>query len=201
MIALTMLKPYTKSFVLRIYPLVCLALASQAAATPHLDQSQTRGDYGFWFDREVQRWQEFAPSIPNLTGISILVSKRGNPGNLTIELTDRSFQILFRTTLADSSVPNGTTWVQASLPEPVRLDTETLYRIRVYSDRISTDPTERYFWAGSNTNNYGENARSSVYSAWQNFDFAFITYAIPDPVDVSALPLPAIKAALDRRKQ
>ena len=169
---------------------------SSIGAVTRVDQSQTLVDYGFWFDDQVPRWQEFVPSIPNLAEVSVWITKWGQPGNLTIEVTDRSFGVLRTVTLNESDVATG--WVLVSFAESLELNLNEIYRIRVFAERDSVDPTNRYFWRGSNTDNYQLGAKNSVYSSWPAFDFAFITRGTPNPVNVSGLSAPIVKAAIDR---
>ena len=181
------------------FALLLVLGTSSFGAASRIDQSQTRGDYGFWFDDLVPRWQEFFPSIPKLAEVSVWITKWGQPGNLTIEVTDRHFLVLNKVTLNERNVETG--WVLVSFAEPLELEVDERYRIRVYADQDSLDSENRYFWRGSNTDNYGLDARNSVYSAWPAFDFAFITHALPNPVNVSGLSAPMIKAALDEGNQ
>ena len=46
-----------------------------------LDQSQEVIDYGFWFTAAIPRWQEFIPTLNNLSNVEIHIGKIGSPGD------------------------------------------------------------------------------------------------------------------------
>lgn len=159
------------------------------------DQTQTLVDYGFWFESEVRRWQEFVPSEDRLERIDLWITKVGSPGNVYIQLTDTNFRLISSVKLQESDVTSG--WITVIFSEVLTLDVGRKYRINVFSDRVSPSPNNRYFWRGSNTNSYGRGALNDVIKSWPNYDYSFVTYC-PTEKAIN-LSLPLVKAAIDRR--
>ena len=57
-----------------------------ASAGEVVDQSQPTSNYGFWFEAGVVRWQEFIPTLDNLTAVRVLIFRQGNPGDIIVNL-------------------------------------------------------------------------------------------------------------------
>ncbi|MFX0091296.1 MAG: hypothetical protein ACFFBD_05985 [Candidatus Hodarchaeota archaeon] len=53
-----------------------------------VDQSQEGTNYGFWFEKDVVRWQEFTPQHSVLPRIDLYIDKRGSPGDMRVALND-----------------------------------------------------------------------------------------------------------------
>jgi len=137
-----------------------------------LDQAQEQVDYGFWFERTVERWQEFRPTGDKLAKIDIKVRRQGDPGNVLILLKTEAGTTLWRTSLVPRT---GVSWISTTIEPNISVEPERIYRIHVKSSQDSPDPSDRYFWHGKKNSTY-DRGRSSVDPSWPGFDFAFRTY-------------------------
>jgi hypothetical protein len=146
-----------------------------AAAT--LDQSQTRANYGFWFEQSVPRWQEFTPSMSQLHKVSLLVYRTGNPGDLWVAVERVSDgQRVWSTRVSASHVSTATAWLDVPVSPAVGLTPGTKYRLVVWGDSPSPNPSNRYFWRGQTNDNAYAAGDSCVERSWRGYDFAFRTY-------------------------
>ncbi|MDZ7725772.1 MAG: T9SS type A sorting domain-containing protein [candidate division KSB1 bacterium] len=151
------------------------------------DQTQAGHAYGYWFEKDVWRWQEFAPQLSVLTGLDIYICRNGNPGNLVCEIRTLSDSVLMRKVIDKGCTPVQD-WMHVFLGDSIRLNPGDIYRIYVSADSASGSPSNRYFWRGSNESDYNSGCRTSVSETHPDFDFAFRTYGRPAPMQVEADP-------------
>jgi hypothetical protein len=156
----------------------------------NLDQSQTGENYGFWFEDDVVRWQEFIPILDRVNAAEILVVKQGSPGNVIVELRTTTGTVLAQDTIAGADVPSAG-WVRAEF-SPVLVTPGTKYRIYVYGDANSPSPTTRYFWRGSTTSTYCPTCETDVSSGWPDYDYAFKTFGLHCEGETYRLYLPVV---------
>jgi len=140
--------------------------------TPILDQFQTATDYGFWFDDGARRWQEFKPTLGHVSAVEIYVQKAGNPGNVITEIRTVGGTVLAQKI---ANVPS-TGWFTVEFPAPVEVSPGTKYRIYVYADQDSPNPSQRYSWRGSVSSAYDSECLTDVSSGWSDYDYAFKTF-------------------------
>jgi len=174
---------------LTLLPVLLLAVAQPAIAQSEiLDQAQTKREYGFWFDDDVIRWQEFIPTLNNVTAVEVFMYKVGNPGNVIVEIRTTDGTTLAQKTIVEANVPTSD-WVRVEFSTPVSVSPGTKYRIYVYSDTDSPSTTNRYSWKGSNENpTYCPECKADVSGGWPDYDYAFKTYGAPLPLQKSVLP-------------
>jgi len=151
--------------------------AALAAPTDVLDQYQEGSGYGFWFDDETLRWQEFIPSYRFLSAVDVYISKIGNPGDVIVEIRTVGGVLLAQQTLAESAVPT-CGWASVELDGVVVLTPGTKYRIYVHSDTDSLSPDNRYTWRGNTASTYCPTCDTDASGGWPDYDYAFRTYAV-----------------------
>jgi len=147
---------------------------------PVLDQAQEEINYGFWFDDEMVRWQEFIPTLDNLQDVEVRIAKTGSPGNMIVQIRDGSgLTIIDQRTILESSIPStGSSWISvdfAQIPY-LGLVPGNTYRIYVLSSMDSTSPDDRYSWRGFTTSTYCLKCDTDVSSGKPDFDYSFRTY-------------------------
>jgi len=140
-----------------------------------LDQFQTGANYGFWFEDDVIRWQEFIPGLDDVTSIEVFIDKRGNPGNMIVEIRTTDETTLAQKTIVEAEAPSYG-WARAEFSAPVSVSPGTKYRIYVYSDTDSPSPDDRYFWRGNTASTYCPTCDTDVSGGWPDYDYAFKTY-------------------------
>ncbi|WP_287410006.1 hypothetical protein [Oceanithermus sp.] len=168
-----------KALLRRSSPVLALAmLALLAWAQPQdvpwpVDTAQPDWDYGFWFDKNTARWQTFAPAHPELRALAVYVDRMGDPGMVVVELQDPDGQALARV----SGKPERGGWLYLPFEKAVRVTPGRLYRIYVYSDRVSPNPRQRFFWRGIRSSRFCPVCTTDVASGWPQFRYAFVVYA------------------------
>lgn len=140
-----------------------------------LDQFQNGTNYGFWFDKEVVRWQEFIPTVNTLTAVEINVSKTGNPYDLVLEIRNAQDLSLATEKIPSFYVPQSG-WLRIYFTSPLQIQPGNKYRIVVYSNNDNSLIASRYFWSGNTSSEYCSECQNSVIESWTEFDFAFRTY-------------------------
>ena len=137
------------------------------------DQTQDLYDYGFWFEKNVVRGQEFIPTYNTLNQIELYLDIRGEAGDVIVEILDQEENILSTSTIEEENLTDG--WTVISFDQAISVNTNSKYTINVYSSEESLEPTNRYFWRGSNSSTYS-GVNNSVIDSWNDFDFAFKTF-------------------------
>lgn len=162
--------------------LVLFPVVSVLAQEEVIDQQQTGINAGFFFEDTVIRWQEFMPTLDNLSAIEINVLRQGDPGNILAEIRTLDDTLLGQEIIAEADVPSA--WLKITFSEVVSLEPGHKYRIYIYTDQDSPNPDNRYFWKGSDNSLYNPACSCDVQSAWPNYDYAFKTYGyLPVSVD------------------
>jgi hypothetical protein len=169
-----------------IIPNVTLTYRFQLCET--VDQAQPEADYGFWFEDDVIRWQEFVPSLDNVTSIEIIVGKNGAPGDVLIEVRTVDGTVLGQSSILEADVPAGAGWVTAEFTPPVLVSPGTKHRIFVYSDQDSPSPDDRYHWRGQVSSSYCPSCDTDVSSEWPDYRYAFKTYGLEPCLPAAAPP-------------
>ncbi|UCH96064.1 MAG: right-handed parallel beta-helix repeat-containing protein, partial [Candidatus Aminicenantes bacterium] len=144
-------------------------------STEILDQSQTKTDYGFWFDNDEIRWQEFKPTLNILSSVEVYLNINGKAGNVIIKIKDLNGNTLGSKTISESLL-SSSGWYKRSFSSPINLSDGKKYRIYVYSTQDSTSATNRYAWRGSTVSSYNSSCETDVSHLWSNYDYAFKTY-------------------------
>jgi hypothetical protein len=124
-----------------------------------LDQSQTGINYGFWFDDEVPRWQEFIPTGDNISTVDVYIKKNGNPGNVIAEIRSTDNVILAQETVYGGSIASSG-WVRFEFPNPVDLVQGNTYRLYIYADQDTLTVENIYFWRGDPDSMYCPSSQS-----------------------------------------
>ncbi len=167
-----------KAFAHRRSPVLVLAmLALLAWAQPQdvpwpVDSAQPQWDYGFWFEKNVPRWQTFFPTHPKLQALAIYVDRMGDPGLVVVELQTPDGQTLARV----AGKPKKLGWLYLPFEKAVRVTPGKPYRIYVYSDRPSPNPKQRYFWRGLISSPFCPECTTDVASGWPQYRYAFVVY-------------------------
>lgn len=139
-----------------------------------LDQFQEENGYGFWFEKEVVRWQEFKASQTSLAQVDLYIKKSGFPGNLQVAVKDGDI-ILWESSVSSNYV-SASGWVPILVEPQISLQPNHTYVIQVWADADSPDVKNRYFWDGVHNSDYTRGI-SSVEDAYPGYDFAFRTWA------------------------
>ncbi|MBN2394384.1 MAG: protein kinase [Anaerolineae bacterium] len=157
-------------------------LSSQASFTlacwgpETVDQMQTGMDYGYWFEDDVIRWQEFMPTLDNITAVEVGVSKAGHPsGNAIVQIRTEAGDLLGQGMGSEPTIP-ASGWVKISFATPIPITPGTRYRIYVYSDGDSPSADNRYFWRGNTNSTYCPSCQTDVTDSRPTYDYAFKTY-------------------------
>ena len=169
------------------------AWSSSNAPVGHIiDQYQPEKNYGFWFDDEVIRWQEFRPTLRSLNMLEVIIQKSGNPGDVIVEIQSEDGGSVLMQWVVDAADIPLSGWVQVSLCEPITLTPGAKYRIAVYAAEDSPSPANRYALRGSTTDSrYDSGCTNDVEGyGWTGFDYAFKTFGVP----YEAIFLPLVTA-------
>lgn len=160
-------------------------LASISYETQVMDQHQEGHNYGFWFEQDVRRWQEFAPTLDNLSRIDLLVLRWGYPGDVRVAVTDTEDVVLYQGVIREEDIPHhepydyGSDWVTHDLSSALSLTPGQKYRIRVWAELPSPTVDNRYFWSGHTDSGY-DCCWSDVDPAgsghWDGYDYSFRTF-------------------------
>ena len=165
-----------------------IAYTSNLASTsvvPVMDQYQEDYDYGFWFEQDVRRWQEFVPTLDDLSRIDLLVIRWGDPGDILVTVTGTEDNVLYEGAIPEEDIPRhepydyGSDWVSLELSSELPLVPGEKYRIHVWGEHGSPTVDNRYFWRGHTDSGY-ECCLSDVdrpaLSNWDGYDYAFRTF-------------------------
>jgi hypothetical protein len=155
-----------------------------------MDQSQTVADAGFWFDVGMVRWQQFYPSLNNITAVELFLLQAGFPGDVVLMIATDAGDSLITSRLDEDNVVDGD-WNRINLPRTVELTPGEPYRIYVASSQPSPGPDERYTWNGNHDSDYP--GITDVYDEEPLYDYAFITYGFDrqtgiEDMDIAVLP-------------
>jgi hypothetical protein len=151
------------------------ATGSTPAGLETVDQAQLGDDYGFGFEEESVRWQEFRPTLGNLTAVEIYVYRAGSPGDVIVDISDAEDDVLSTVTVPESSIALGWIWIHVDLPQAACTVPGTKYRIHVASSQDSPAPSDRYTWRGEVDSAYDSGCMTSVSTGWPTYDFTFKT--------------------------
>ena len=138
-----------------------------------IDQSQLIATEGFWFDEGEVRWQQFFPTLDNISSIELHIQKSGSPGNMIAQVATDFGDILSTLVVEEDNMP-ANDWVRANFPQTIDLVPGEPYRIYVSSSQPSPSPDERYTWNGNHDSDYP--GITDVYDEESFYDYAFITY-------------------------
>ncbi len=174
-----------KTTILIVTVLALFSAVSVIAQEEVIDQQQTDVNYGFWFENSVIRWQEFEPTLDNLSSIEIYFTKKGNPGNVIAEIRTVDDTLLGQEVIAEADIPSW--WLKIDFSEAISLETGSKYRIYIYSDQASPNVDNRYTWMGSKNSTYTPECSCDVQDDWPTYDYAFRTYAYL-PVSINDNP-------------
>lgn len=163
------------------------AVDSAATSCETLDQYQLVENYGFWFEDDVLRWQEFIPTLSYVTSVEVLIAKQGEPGGVIIEIRTQDEVVMARQMIPEADVPRWD-WTRAEFAVPVRVSPGSTYRIYVYSDTDSTSPENRYFWRGDQYSTYPGRCDANEVPLWPDYDYAFKSYG----ADLKLIYLPML---------
>jgi hypothetical protein len=141
------------------------------------DQSQESSNYGFWFEDDVIRWQEFVPTRPSLCQIDLYIHKVGEAGDILVEIKDSEEFIVWQGAIQQEEIMEG--WNAIPVTPYVNLTTNEHYYIYVFTNSDSPSPNNRYFWAGQTDSDYYDGI-TDVESGWSNFDYCFRIFTSTD---------------------
>jgi hypothetical protein len=152
------------------------------------DASQPEVDYGFWFEDDVVRWQEFVPSLDNVGAVELFVAKVGSPGNILVEIQETDGTVLGDSIILEAEAPTLSGWATAEFSPPVPVVTGSKHRITVYSDEDSPSPADRYSWRGETTSTYCPSCDTDVSNDWPAYRYAFKTRGVEQCLPSTAPP-------------
>jgi hypothetical protein len=177
-----------KTTILIVTALILSSAVSVVAQEEVIDQQQTDINYGFWFQTSLIRWQEFMPTLDNLSAIEIYIHKTGNPGNVIAEIRTVDDSLLGQELIAEADV-HDYMWLKVDFSEAISLEPGSKYRIYISSDQASPNVDNRYYWEGSTNSTYTPECSCDVQigGAWATYDYAFKTYGYL-PVSVNDNP-------------
>jgi subtilisin family serine protease len=136
-----------------------------------IDQEQLVDNYGYWFELDLVRWQEFLPDGNRICRVEVEIDKRGDaPGDVLLAIENSVGTTIWSATVPGGSVPAGRSWVSVDV-SGVKVNPGGSYKLTVTSDGDSIDPSHRYFWRSSNTDVY-----PGISSVGTLADFTFRTY-------------------------
>lgn len=156
-------------------------LASISHEVLEMDQHQEDHNYGFWFEQDVRRWQEFVPTLDHLSRIDLLVMRWGNPGDVQVAVTNTEDVVLYQGVIPEQEIPYhepydyGSDWVTHDLSSALPLTPGQKYRIRVWAELPSQSVDNRYFWSGHTDSGY-DCCWSDVEPSWDGYDYSFRTF-------------------------
>ena len=137
-----------------------------------LDQEQATGGYGYAFDQNSVRWQEFFPQGNKVCSVEVVIRKDGNPGaDVFLFIENAVGTTLWSTMIPESSIPNSTNWVRADVPD-INVTPGGSYKLKVWSNGTHA-AGNGYYWMCSTSDVYP--GSSSVGNGTVN-DFEFRTY-------------------------
>ena len=186
--------------------IVCVVILSSTSTSyaSIIDQQQPGPrNYGFWFEKDIVRWQEFTPEMSVLDKIELNIIRWGDPGDIIIEICEQNENVLYSQIVRETNIPRHNAydytsdWISIDIPE-IDLSINTPYLLKVNSTEASLTVDDRYFWSGVTNSEYTRGI-SSVESAWQDYDFCFKTYAVPEPATLSLVGLGSL-ICLKKRK-
>ena len=192
----------TKLSLIIVNTLIIVISVSQSNASIIDQQQPGPRSYGFWFEKDIVRWQEFTPTMPTLGAIEFSVSRWGDPGDVSVEICDSMDNTLYSTIVPEASITRrnpyqcGNDWIWVDIPE-ISLTVDDPYRIKITALNESTSVDNRYFWNGVTGSDYTQGI-SCVENSWPDYDFCFKTHAIPEPMTISLLTLGGILLAKKR---
>ena len=135
-----------------------------------LDQEQLVDAYGYWFEQDVVRWQEFYPQENRICRAEIKIRRAGDPpADVLIAIEDAVGATLWNATVPQASVPSGANWISVNVPD-IKVNPGASHKLKVWCNAPCPDPNNRYFWRCSTTDVY---PGSSSVGTW---DFTFRTY-------------------------
>ncbi len=148
---------------------------SASAGVEIMDQTQRLHDYGFWFDSDNIRRQEFIPTLSNFTTLHIYVIKTGSPGNVIVEIRELGGTVLGHQEILEANVPSND-WLIVSFTQ-FSITPGTRYRIYVYSSQDSLSSANRYAWIWSYDSTYCPRCETDL-SAHPDYDYSFRTFGV-----------------------
>lgn len=192
----------TKLSLIIVNTIVILICVGQLNASIIDQQQPGPRNYGFWFEQDVSRWQEFSPMFPVLDAIELNITRWGDPGDILVDICNSTGMSLYLFTVSEADIPRheayqcGNDWIWIDLPD-MTLSENTPYRIKVSASKESTSVNDRYFWNGVTGSDYTQGI-SCVENSWPNYDFCFKTYAVPEPTTISLLALGGVFGLMKR---
>jgi len=151
--------------------------APKKTPTEVLDQYQTGINYGFWFDNEMLRWQEFIPTGDNLSAVEVYLKKNGNPGNVYAEIRNSENVILGQEMVSGENIL-GSGWVRFDFSNQISLTPGMKYKLYIFGDQDTLSADDSYFWRGNPASTYCTECDNDVKSGWPDYAYAFRTYSI-----------------------
>lgn len=153
-----------------------------------VDQVQDSVNYGFMFDRDNERWQQFRPTRTSIVRVDLYIDRRGNPGDAIITIKNSQQQTLYSATVPQAQIPVGTNWVPITIFPAVSVTPESTYALFIKTPGLRVNFDSSYYWSGKISSSYTRGI-TSVEPQWPGYDFAFRTYAPyvpPSPPQYSA---------------
>lgn len=142
-----------------------------------LDQYQTGINYGFWFDNEMLRWQEFIQTGDNLSAVEVYLKKNGNPGNVYAEIRNSENVILGQEMVSGENIL-GSGWVRFEFSDQISLTPGMKYKLYIFGDQDTLFADDIYFWRGNSASTYCTECDNDVKSGWPDYAYAFRTFSI-----------------------
>lgn len=167
-----------------------------SAGIQGVDQGQSYFDYGYWFDQDTPRWQQFVPQMDRLTGIRVHIGRQGNPGDLIVAVRDAGDNTIWSGLVDQNTVPLGAGWLE--VPADAQLTPGATYSLVLSSSAPSLSPSDRYFWSCASSSDLYPAGASSTDPYLPGSDFAFETYGwsvAPGTYSFTGLPIGSYRVA------
>ena len=154
---------------------VCIDI--EALKDEYIDQCQIGIDYGYWFERDEVRWQEFIPKVDNISSVELYLGVQGKAGNVIVEIRDLNNYVLGQKIIPEAEMSY---WGEYKVifDQSIGVVPGEKYRIYLYADEESLSPDNRYHWRGSWIFPYLKRCKNDIHSRYvPGYVFAFKTYA------------------------
>jgi hypothetical protein len=175
-----------------------LACSSMSYGDLVLDQaSEVMWDVGAGLERNWWVWQEFRPTMDNLEQVDVYLMNAFVPSTVTVSFQVRDGGTVLWGTSFSADLISGVDWFEIDTPQ-ISLVPDDSYRLY-----LTSDLTYEQILGGAGLS--WEAARNDPYSrgisSWESdIDFAFHTWAVPEPMTILLLSFGSLTLLRKHRK-
>lgn len=143
-----------------------------------IDQKQEGIGYGYILYSGNPRWQEFIPTVYNITAVDVYIIKVGSPGKLVVEVQELGGTVLGHAEFDAVDLPP-MDWLHVEFTQ-FSVTPGTRYRIVLKLDTVSSpgDTADYYDWRGDPNSLYCATCDSSLSASDPGYHFSFRTYGV-----------------------